>query len=214
MGALRSPTSGIPGLLADGAEHLLGQTDKHKEKMLEALLSEKIGKMSLQKGKAGLGLGKTGAKKIPYATVSFSQGIKKFANGTMKSGEMFLIKAKGKLKDIVGIEDVVLRQKTLKTKLQKHNLSLKDIEGLETAMQKPLMIYESGTKHKTTLVITPLKKGANRVAVALKRIRWEILRLQKLEVSTGKTEKDLLKNIITKKLMEFHLLTKKDLLCG
>ena len=99
----------------------------------------------------------------------FNEELDKFKAGTL-DGVLHL----GKPLNILqasGIRsgEITITSQTLKKHLEKHGLTTRDLKDLAKAIQSPIMVYEWGTKARSTIIITELTTSDNRkITVAIK----------------------------------------------
>ena len=106
--------------------------------------------------------------KIDKANEAYNKQLKDFDNDNLK-GEISLGEP-GAVLEACGIKasDIFITPKTLSKHLKKHNLSATDIRNLPKALEDPIMVYEWGTKAKSMIIVTQIKKGKQRITVAIK----------------------------------------------
>ena len=113
--------------------------------------------------------GTSEAKALEAANERFDEQLDGVKNGTHKGvlnlgKPLEILQAAGIKSD--GIE---LAKEVLEKKLKQHGLTTEDLKGLAKAIQTPLMVYEWGTKSKSTVIITELTTADGRkITVALR----------------------------------------------
>lgn len=55
----------------------------------------------------------------------------------------------------------------MRAKINKHGLTFDDIKYLDSGIGNHILAYQTGGKHPVTVVVTPLQKGKERIAVAI-----------------------------------------------
>jgi hypothetical protein len=90
------------------------------------------------------------------ANKRFNDELDKFANGEPMQ-ELHLGKPLAKLQ-AAGIQptEITITPRTLRKHLDNHNLTPEDLKGLAKAIQDPILVYEWGSKGKSTMVLTDL----------------------------------------------------------
>ncbi|MDR0824949.1 MAG: hypothetical protein LBN74_07620 [Prevotella sp.] len=99
----------------------------------------------------------------------FNEELDSFDAGTQK-GLLHLGKPLGILR-AAGIksEEIELAKEVLEKKLKQHNLATDDLRNLAQAIQNPIMVYEWGTKSKSTVIVTELTtKDGRKITIALR----------------------------------------------
>jgi hypothetical protein len=114
------------------------------------------------------------ATNLKAANEAFNKELDNFVSGAQK-GDLHLGVPLGKLQAAgIRAEEITITPKTLKEHLDKHGLTVEDLKGLAKAIQNPIMVYEWGTKAKSTVIITELTtKDGKKITVALKGERSE-----------------------------------------
>ncbi|MDR1373182.1 MAG: hypothetical protein LBJ17_08750, partial [Dysgonamonadaceae bacterium] len=112
----------------------------------------------------------------------FNEELDRFAKGELKPHEKLHL---GKPLDILqaaGVKggEITLSSDVLNRKLEQHGLTTDDLRNLAKAVQTPIMVYEWGTKAKSTVIVTELTtKDGRKITVALRAENKE----EKLEVN-------------------------------
>ena len=107
---------------------------------------------------------------VEDANSRFNEQLDRFADGTMPSGDKIQLGTPGATLLASGVQnsDMSITQRVLKEHLDKHNLSIEDIKNLPQALESPIMVYEWGKLAKSTIVITEIPRGDERIAVAIR----------------------------------------------
>ncbi|GHV60763.1 hypothetical protein FACS1894195_0080 [Bacteroidia bacterium] len=108
-------------------------------------------------------------KELEKANNIFNEELDKLKNGNHK-GVLHLGKPLGVLQSS-GIKngEITISENTLKNKLKQHGLTTDDLQNLAQAIQQPIMVYEWGTKAKSTVIVTELTtKDGRKITVALR----------------------------------------------
>ncbi len=101
----------------------------------------------------------------------FNDDLDRFDRGEMKPHETFNLGYPLDILQSAGLKNqpVILSQKTLSSHLKKHDLKASEIKGLVKAIQKPLLVYEWGTKASSTVIITDLTlQDGRKITTAVK----------------------------------------------
>jgi len=118
----------------------------------------------------------------------FNDELEKFRNKTLKTRDLHLGIPEGILR-ASGLQasEITIDKAVLAIHLNKHGLKVDDIKDLAKAIQKPIMVYEWGTKAKS-LIITEIRHGENKITVAVKLERnGEVLNVNELASVHGKS---------------------------
>jgi hypothetical protein len=112
-----------------------------------------------------------GSEDLEAVNERFNQELENFKVGALKPHEVLHLGKPMKILNAAGIKDgeMSVTQTVLKGHLKQHGLTTEDLKGLAGAIQKPVMIYEWGTKAKSTVIITELTtKDGRKITVALR----------------------------------------------
>ncbi|MDR1223116.1 MAG: hypothetical protein LBL07_09635, partial [Tannerella sp.] len=119
----------------------------------------------------------------------FNKELQQFDNRTLK-GDLHLGKPLEILQAAgVKASEITLSQPVLSKKLAEHGLTIEDLNGLAKAIQNPIMVYEWGTRAKSTVIVTELTTTDGRkITVAIKAERkGETLLVNDVASVHGKT---------------------------
>lgn len=107
---------------------------------------------------------------IREANERFNEELEKYKYGKMRSSDMFNLGVPSDILKAAGINgnEIVLTQNVLREHLDKHGLDAADIKDLPLALQEPIMVYEWGDKAKSSVVITDIPKGNDRITTAIR----------------------------------------------
>ena len=106
--------------------------------------------------------------------------------------------------------EMMMMAKTLKNHLAKHGLSIDDVRDLPKALRNPLLVYEWGTEHKSTLAITELETRDGRKLTAAIRLGQRHLgddyavAIDEIVSIHGKDAKRMLREFIDEKERKVH----------
>jgi hypothetical protein len=101
----------------------------------------------------------------------FNEELDSFNAGTLKPHEALHLGKPLEILQASGVKngEMTVTQKTLKDHLKLHGLTVEDLKGLAKAIQDPIMVYEWGTKAKSTIIITELTtRDGRKITVALR----------------------------------------------
>ncbi|MDR1226809.1 MAG: hypothetical protein LBK47_07930 [Prevotellaceae bacterium] len=119
--------------------------------------------------------GKTASiKTTEVMNVRFDAELDKFRDGKLKPNEVLHLGSPLAALQAAGIKEaeIIIRQSMLAGKLKQHNLTIEDLKGLASAIQTPTMVYEWGTKAKSTIIISDLTRGNDeKITVAVRAER-------------------------------------------
>ena len=77
-------------------------------------------------------------------------------------------KPTGKLKELIGDNELTITQKRLTRKSTIHDYTIQDIMNLPDFIDNPILLYESGDiKGRSLVIITDLSIGNNKIAIAI-----------------------------------------------
>jgi hypothetical protein len=119
----------------------------------------------------------------------FNGELQQFDNRTLK-GDLHLGKPLGILQAAgINAKEITLSPIVLTAKLKQHGLTTKDLNGLSKAIQSPIMVYEWGTRAKSTIIVTELTtQDGRKITVAIKAERkGETLLVNDVASVHGKT---------------------------
>ncbi|MDR0414147.1 MAG: hypothetical protein LBH84_01855 [Prevotellaceae bacterium] len=114
------------------------------------------------------------AEQLEAVNERFNDELERFKSKTLKPHEVLHLGKPLAILQAAGIEakEINLAQPTLGRKLQEHGLTTDDLKNLAQAIQSPIMVYEWGTKAKSTIIVTELTtKDGRKITVALKAER-------------------------------------------
>ncbi|MDR0507893.1 MAG: hypothetical protein LBH32_13905, partial [Dysgonamonadaceae bacterium] len=108
-------------------------------------------------------------EELERVNARFNEELDGVKNGTHK-GILSLGKPLGILQAAgINSEGIELAPKVLEKKLKEHNLTTDDLQNLAQAIQTPIMVYQWGTKAKSTIIVTELTtKDGRKITVALR----------------------------------------------
>jgi hypothetical protein len=100
----------------------------------------------------------------------FNEQLERLKGGTLLSGDKIALGNPSAILLACGVNDaeITATQRMLKDHISKHGLSLDDIRNLPAALENPIMVYEWGNKARSTVVITEIPRGNERIAVAIR----------------------------------------------
>ncbi len=167
-------------------------------------------------------MAESGDAELMAVNDKFNEDIDAFVKGKLKSSVIFNLGKPNSLLKACGLNDseITMNQSVLRNHLEKHSIGYDEIKNLVNAIQTPLMVYEWGKdKGKSTIVITQIEHGKEKITVAVKLERGgkhlevnEIASIhsksvQRLisEMNTDKSEfdKDNLKYVNKEKTLEW-----------
>lgn len=114
--------------------------------------------------------------KLPNRKIPYSEWIEWFFKWKLNSDRILSINRESDvLKDIYWEWDFILKQRVIRNKAIQHWLTYEDIKWLDKAINEPIFVYKSWTKHKADIIITDLSKWKDKIAVAIwTDINWKI----------------------------------------
>ena len=100
----------------------------------------------------------------------FNEELDEFKDKQLKGGILHLGEPNGLLIACgLNASEITLTAKTLKEHLDKHGISIEEIKDLPNAINNPMMVYEWGTKAKSTIIITNItRESGDKITVAVK----------------------------------------------
>ena len=100
----------------------------------------------------------------------FNEELDKFKESRLKNGVLHLGEPNALLRSSgLKASEITLTAKTLKEHLDKHGISIEEIKDLPNAINNPMMVYEWGTKAKSTIIITNItRESGDKITVAVK----------------------------------------------
>ncbi|MBR1769242.1 MAG: hypothetical protein IJ748_02175 [Bacteroidales bacterium] len=130
----------------------------------------------------------------------FNEELRDFKEGKLKSGRLHLGGPKGLLRSCgLNASEILLSAKTLKEHLNKHNIGVEEIKDLPKAINEPLMVYEWGTKAKSSIIITNItRENGEKITVAVKVDRdGQHLNVNKIASIHGKNSKRFISDMLS-----------------
>lgn len=100
----------------------------------------------------------------------FNEQLEQLKEGTLASNVRLELGVPGSVLQASGINpsQIYLTQHVLRTHAEKHGLTTDDLRNLPAALENPIMVYEWGDKARSTVVITEIPRGNERIAVAVR----------------------------------------------
>ena len=100
----------------------------------------------------------------------FNEELDEFKDKQLKGGILHLGEPNALLRSSgLNASEITLTAKTLKEHLDKHGISIEEIKDLPNAINNPMMVYEWGTKAKSTIIITNItRESGDKITVAVK----------------------------------------------
>ena len=100
----------------------------------------------------------------------FNEELDEFKDKQLKGGILHLGEPNALLRSSgLNASEITLTAKTLKEHLDKHGISIEEIKDLPNAINNPMMVYEWGTKAKSTIIITNItRENSDKITVAVK----------------------------------------------
>ena len=133
----------------------------------------------------------------------FNEELEKFSKGEMRSSDKFDLGNPSPILRACGLPEsrIEMTQSVLRKHLVKHGISARDIEGLPSALQNPMMVYEWGDKARSSVILTDLRLPDGRKVTVSIRLEKNGERLSVNEVNSvhGKELERLLADMNTGK---------------
>ena len=109
-------------------------------------------------------------QQVAEANERYNKQLDLFTEGKLPSGVKIDLGYPGVTLLACGIRnaDMMIAQRVLKDHMEKHGLTAADIRNLPAALETPIMVYEWGDKVRSTVVITEIPRGNERIAVAIR----------------------------------------------
>ena len=100
----------------------------------------------------------------------FNEELDEFKDKQLKGGILHLGEPNALLRSSgLNASEITLTAKTLKEHLDKHGIKIEEIKDLPNAINNPMMVYEWGTKAKSTIIITNItRENSDKITVAVK----------------------------------------------
>ncbi len=101
----------------------------------------------------------------------FNEELEEFKDGRMSSNKKFDLGEPGKILIASGVRgsNITMTQSVLKKHLEKHNIGIDEIKDLVKAINKPMMVYEWGSKAKSIIIMTNIKReNGDKISVAIR----------------------------------------------
>lgn len=116
----------------------------------------------------------------------FNKQLDLFGKGKMRSSDKFSLGHPSDILLATGLPDseIEMTQSVLKKHLQKHGLSVSDVRDLAINIQSPIMVYEWGTKAKSSVIITDVSVPDGRKITVAIRVEKDGKRLSINEISS------------------------------
>lgn len=114
---------------------------------------------------------KSKAKEIDEVNNRFNKELQNFKDGKMLSNKKFDLGQPGDVLIASGISDrnITMTQSVLKKHLEKHNIYIDEIKDLVRAINEPMMVYEWGSRAKSIIIITNIKReNRDKISVAIR----------------------------------------------
>lgn len=111
------------------------------------------------------------AKEIDKVNNRFNKELENFKDGKMLSNKKFDLGRPGKILITSGVSgrNITMTQSVLKKHLEKHNIYIDEIKDLVRAINEPMMVYEWGSKAKSIIIITNIKReNGDKISVAIR----------------------------------------------
>jgi hypothetical protein len=115
-----------------------------------------------------------GGDELEAVNERFNEALDKFKAGTLKPNEVLHLGAPLEILQASGVKngEITVTQTVLKDKLKQHGLTVEDLKGLAKAIQTPIMVYEWGTKAKSTIIVSELTtEDGRKITIAVKAER-------------------------------------------
>lgn len=140
------------------------------------------------------------SQEVQNANQKFNAELEAFEKGEHK-GDIILGRPSAIMQSVgLSGDEIFITSKTLRSHLDKHNLSINDIKNLPQALQNPLMIYEWGTKAKSLIAITDLNVGNKKITVAVKLERnGKAVEINELASIHGKENTRFISDVVNAK---------------
>lgn len=109
-------------------------------------------------------------QQVESANERFNEQLEQLEEGTLPSGDKITLGNPSAVLLACGVNnaEITATQRMLKGHIAKHGLSLDDLRNLPMALESPIMVYEWGDKARSTIVITEIPRGNERIAVAIR----------------------------------------------
>lgn len=109
-------------------------------------------------------------QQVAEANERYNTQLDLFTEGKLPSGDKIDLGYPGATLLACGIRNayMTIAQRVLKDHMEKHGLTADDIRNLPAALENPIMVYEWGDKVRSTVVITEIPRGNERIAVAIR----------------------------------------------
>lgn len=109
-------------------------------------------------------------QQVAEANERYNTQLDLFTEGKLPSGDKIDLGYPGATLLACGIRNayMTIAQRVLKDHMEKHGLTADDIRNLPAALENPIMVYEWRDKVRSTVVITEIPRGNERIAVAIR----------------------------------------------
>ena len=109
-------------------------------------------------------------ERVAEVNKMFNEELDEFKDKQLKGGILHLGEPNALLRSSgLKASEITLTAKTLKEHLDKHGISIEEIKDLPNAINNPMMVYEWGTKAKSTIIITNItRESGDKITVAVK----------------------------------------------
>jgi hypothetical protein len=135
---------------------------------------------------------------LEAANDRFDGELDRFEKGELKPHEVLHMGAPLGILQASGVKEgeITVTQKTLKTHMEKHGLSVGDLKGLAGAIQKPILVYNWGKKNPSTMIVTEITVADGRkIAVGIRLDhKGNDLTVNEIATIHGKTVNHLLED--------------------